>query len=98
MRRLKNKRLSLLTILIFLVLFGSAAAGESWVITDKGGKVWNNHPQPYEKVTWSGGMDAGGYAAGQGTLQWFREGEIVDRYEGNPPANFSFTGNPSVEA
>jgi hypothetical protein len=33
--------------------------------------VWNDHPNSFQEVTWSGGKDAAGYAAGEGTLTWY---------------------------
>ena len=71
----------LLAVLLFLP--GLAVAGGTWVVTDKGFRVLNNHPQSFDAAIWSGGADSGGYAAGQGVLQWVQGGVVIDRYEGN---------------
>ena len=33
--------------------------------------VWNDHPNSFQEVTWSGGKDGAGYAEGYGTLTWY---------------------------
>ena len=57
------------------------AAG-TWIMTDKGYKVWSALPQPNETVTWSGGADENGYCTGNGVLEWFQRGQPRERYEG----------------
>ena len=69
-------------LLIYFLPIQSAPQGP-WVLTDKGSKVWYETPQLNETVTWSGSMDANGYAAGHGTLQWLQNGKPTNRYEGN---------------
>ena len=69
-------------LLIYFMPIQSAPQGP-WVLTDKGSKVWYETPQLNETVTWSGSMDANGYAAGHGTLQWLQNGKPTNRYEGN---------------
>jgi hypothetical protein len=61
--------------------------------------VWNNYPRPNDRVMWSGGRDANGYATGCGTLKWYiversivtgsnvpsarKRAVLVSRYSGN---------------
>ncbi len=53
-----------------------------WIADSKTGcKVWNPAPQAHETIHWSGKCQ-GGYASGDGTLQWFENGRPGDRYEG----------------
>lgn len=33
--------------------------------------VWNDQPTSFQEVTWTGGKDEKGYAAGYGTVTWF---------------------------
>jgi hypothetical protein len=33
--------------------------------------IWNDHPNSFQEVTWSGGKDSAGYATGDGTLTWY---------------------------
>lgn len=72
----------LVLILLLSIVAGTVYAGE-WILTDKGFKVWNSMPQPHETVTWSGSVDAEGYAIGKGTLQWFQSGKSEGTYKGN---------------
>jgi hypothetical protein len=40
--------------------------------------IWNNHPEPGDRASWSGGRDENRYASGRGTLTWFHtEKKIV---------------------
>jgi len=58
--------------------------GGIWSKTDCGNKVWDDDPQPTARTAnWSGGVDAEGYASGQGVLQWHIAGKPDERYEGN---------------
>ena len=47
----------LLVALLFLP--GLAVAAGTWVLTDKGFRVLNNHPQSFDTAIWSGGADPG---------------------------------------
>ena len=44
--------------------------------------VWNSLRGVAQDVTWSGLRDVKGYATGQGTLTWYRLGEVVNSYTG----------------
>ncbi len=66
-----------------MMISGLVFAEGTWTLTDQGCKVWNPNPRPNEAITWSGGMDANSYATGQGVLQWFNDGKLIFKYEGN---------------
>lgn len=44
-------------------------------------RVWNPTPEGEEAIRWEGACP-GGTAQGLGVLQWFRDGQPTDRYEG----------------
>ena len=56
-----------------LVLTVALARGEGSYQSTRDGKtfVWNNHPDPGDVATWSGGHDPAGYAHGFGLLVWY---------------------------
>ncbi|HWY40685.1 MAG TPA: hypothetical protein VNX27_07800 [Chthoniobacterales bacterium] len=56
-----------------LVLMVALARGEGNYQSTRDGKtfVWNNHPNPGDVATWSGGRDPAGYAHGFGLLAWY---------------------------
>jgi hypothetical protein len=63
-----------------LLVFGCALSlalhaqqSGQWITDSTGCKVWNSHPQPNESITWSGTCE-GGFATGEGTVQWFLAG------------------------
>ena len=43
--------------------------------------MWNPHPEPNEKINWSGRCE-GTIAQGSGTLQWFKDERPNGSYEG----------------
>ena len=57
-----------------LLLFANGADGGGIYQHTRDGRtlVWNNHPGTDDEATWSGGRDLNGYAAGYGTLAWYR--------------------------
>ena len=57
-----------------LFLFASVAWGASSYQRTRDGKtlVWNDSPKPGEEATWSGKRDKNGFAAGSGTLTWYK--------------------------
>ncbi|HZR02150.1 MAG TPA: hypothetical protein VFA81_03125 [Burkholderiales bacterium] len=53
----------------------------AWIADKNGCKVANPYPRPGETITWSGECK-GGFAHGNGVLQWYLNGKPDDRYEG----------------
>jgi len=72
-----------LVCVCLLLLFANGASGARYQRT-KDGKtlVWNNLRGVAQEVTWSGLRDVDGYATGEGTLMWYRLGEVVNIYTG----------------
>jgi hypothetical protein len=57
-------------------------SGPGWISDPGTGcRVTNAHPQPNERITWSGGCK-NGFAQGQGVLLWFENNRPAERYEG----------------
>ena len=68
-------------LLAATVSLAADVTGE-WLVDPKSGcRVWNGFPEAGESVSWDGPCD-GGYAHGEGTLQWFLDGEPNGGYEG----------------
>jgi hypothetical protein len=80
-----RKACSALFVLLWLgcsVAFGRASPAGTLVADAKSGcKVFNPHPTGGETVNWSGGC-VDGLAQGSGTLQWLRDGRIMETDEG----------------
>src|SRR6266481_7948293 len=57
-----------------LLLFASIAYGAGSYQRTRDGKtlVWNDSPKRGEEATWSGKRDKNGFAAGSGTLTWYK--------------------------
>src|SRR6266478_2510013 len=57
-----------------LLLFASVAYGAGSYQRTRDGKtlVWNDSPRRGEEATWSGKRDKNGFAAGSGTLTWYK--------------------------
>jgi hypothetical protein len=54
----------------------------TWLMdTEAGCRMWDWHPNPDDKVVWSGACK-GGLKDGQGVVQWFEDGLPIDRFEG----------------
>lgn len=59
----------------------------AWLLdTESGCRIWDWHPAPEDKVTWSG-ICRGGSREGQGTLQWFEHGRPIDSFDGSYSRN-----------
>jgi hypothetical protein len=63
----------LLFVCAALLVLVDVARGEGTYQRTRNGRtlVWNNHPKPGDKATWSGGRDRERYAHGFGTLIWY---------------------------
>lgn len=76
-----------LSIVFCVLLLGhagiaAAQAPAGWIADRKTGcKVWNAEPRPKETIAWDGPCK-GGIANGRGTLQWFENGKLAMRQEG----------------
>jgi ketosteroid isomerase-like protein len=57
-----------------LLLFASVAYGAGSYQRTRDGKtlIWNDSPKRGEEATWSGKRDKNGFAAGSGTLTWYK--------------------------
>ncbi|OQA33914.1 MAG: MORN repeat protein [Betaproteobacteria bacterium ADurb.Bin341] len=66
------KRTSFIAALVLLVGTAQAQTG-GWIVDQNGCKAWNPKPRPGDSITWSGKC-AKGFAEGQGTLKWFKDG------------------------
>ncbi|PYK32120.1 MAG: hypothetical protein DME57_00995, partial [Verrucomicrobia bacterium] len=44
--------------------------------------IWNSLRGVAQDSSWSGLRDVNGYATGEGTLTWYRLGDVVNRYTG----------------
>src|SRR6266550_5463079 len=57
-----------------LLLFASVAYGAGSYQRTRDGKtlIWNDSPKRREEATWSGKRDKNGFAAGSGTLTWYK--------------------------
>jgi hypothetical protein len=54
----------------------------SWLMdTELGCRMWDWHPAPEDKVTWTGDC-RDGIKMGRGVLQWYEHGRPIDRFEG----------------
>jgi hypothetical protein len=56
--------------------------GGAWLLdTELGCRMWDWHPAPEDKATWSG-MCRAGLPEGRGTAQWYEHGRPIDRFIG----------------
>jgi hypothetical protein len=56
--------------------------GDGWLFdTEAGCRMWDWHPDPDDKVTWSGACH-GSLKHGKGVVQWTEHGQPIDRFEG----------------
>ena len=68
--------------LLFYAVPGQAQNSDIATIADKNGcKVYNPMPQQKESISWSGEC-RNGFADGAGVLDWFIDGQLEERYEG----------------
>lgn len=70
----------LITILISISSF--AIAGNNWMVTEEGCKVWNPSPESGETALWDGECE-NGTAQGHGTVKWFKNGIAGNEVEGD---------------
>ena len=68
-------------ILSLIALPISAEEGE-WIKDQKDCKHFNPHPQPDEKLTWSGECKDG-FAEGKGQIKWNVSGKLAEEYDGD---------------
>jgi len=53
-----------------------------WLLdTETGCRMGDWHPDPRDRMTWSGSCPAGS-RQGQGVAQWYEHGQAIDRFEG----------------
>jgi hypothetical protein len=53
-----------------------------WLLDPQSGcRMWDWHPTPDDTSTWTGGCPAGP-KEGAGIVQWFEDGQPIDRFEG----------------
>ena len=69
----------------FIAASGMAGAQSNkdsvWIQTKDGCKIYNPRPQKNESITWTGKCK-NGYASGEGTLIWYKNGEANQTYTG----------------
>jgi hypothetical protein len=54
----------------------------TWLMdTEQGCRMWDWHPGPSDRPTWSGACPAR-LKSGTGVLQWYEHGQPIDRFEG----------------
>ena len=59
----------------------------NWLFdTVLGCRMWDWHPDPHDKASWSGSCRQG-QKEGPGVVQWFEHGRPIDRFEGIYRAN-----------
>jgi hypothetical protein len=59
----------------------------NWLFdTVLGCRMWDWHPDPHDKASWSGSCRQG-QKEGPGVVQWFEHGQPIDRFEGTYRAN-----------
>lgn len=74
---------ALATATFLVAAFAHAQDADTPTIADKSGcKVYNPMPQENESIKWSGKC-VNGYADGPGTLDWYINGQLEERYEGD---------------
>jgi hypothetical protein len=94
----------LFTIIVALLLLtGTAFAGEFMTTTDSGAKVWADYVLKGETATWTGSVDADGYATGSGTMRFLLNGRPAQVYQGqmsrgryHGSGKFAFLGSGDV--
>ncbi len=75
--------IGIVSVLFLTSVVGVASAGEpGWTTDSKSGcKAYNSSVEPEDSLTWSGSCQ-GGYASGNGTLQWYSNGNPGSEYQG----------------
>lgn len=70
-------------VLLLMAVYAQMSYAGDWTVDSSSKcKAWNPYPQPNESIKWSGNC-VDGYAHGQGTMQWYLDGELRDVYVGN---------------
>ena len=78
------KRFASLSVIILLAAANVHAQNDGTMATiadENGCKVYNPMPQENESISWDGAC-VDGYADGKGVLDWFINGQLEERYEG----------------
>jgi len=82
MRCLLRSSLVMLALAAATPLAAQQQAPARWIADARTGcKLWNPYPQPRETVKWDGPCK-GGIANGQGVTEWFQDGKLTGRKEG----------------
>ena len=69
---------------VFIVLNGTAASAGEWIAdTRTFCLIWNENPQPDQRVLWSGKCAVADIAHGPGIVQWKLKGKNSDRFKGS---------------
>ncbi len=69
---------------VFIVLSGTAASAGEWIADTRSYcLVWNENPQPDQRVLWSGKCPVADIAEGPGVVQWILNGKKSDRFKGS---------------
>ena len=82
MNRISIFSASLLAALLGLLSVNTFAEEGNWIKDQKDCKHFNPHPQPEEKLTWSGECKDG-YADGKGQIKWDVKGKLAEEYDGD---------------
>jgi hypothetical protein len=70
-----------LYLTLILSLLPTVSFAGNWIADQNGCEAWNGNPQPNESIAWTGGC-SNGKMNGNGTLQWYKDGQKNERYEG----------------
>jgi MORN repeat len=72
---------SLLAALLGLLSVNTFAEEGEWIKDQQGCKHFNPHPQPDEKLNWTGACKDG-FADGKGQIKWNVAGKLAEEYDG----------------
>jgi MORN repeat len=81
MNRMSIFSASLLAALLGLLSVNTFAEEGEWIKDQQGCKHFNPHPQPDEKLNWSGACKDG-FADGKGQIKWDVAGKLAEEYDG----------------
>ena len=71
-----------ITVVFFVLSFSQAFSNATSIIKDQNGcKIYNPAPKENETVKWNG-QCKNGFAFGEGKIEWFIEGNLVEEYIG----------------
>ena len=85
---MKNKIYIVIGLLTLFTHFSLAEDSVAIIEDENGCKVYNPAPQPNETIKWSGEC-LDGFANGPGVLEWFNDGLLVERYEGDTKSGWA---------